>query len=55
MIKLRDQNLLRQSCYVDGRWLAAAGGATLPVHHPAPGDTRGSVPNMGTTEQKAQL
>ncbi len=55
MIKLRDQNLLRQSCYVDGRWLAADGGATLPVHNPATGDTLGSIPNMGTNETRAAI
>ena len=55
MIKLRDQNLLRQSCYVDGRWLSADGGATLPVHNPANGETLGSIPNMGTSETRAAI
>ncbi len=55
MIKLRDQNLLRQSGYVDGRWLAADGGATLPVHNPATGDTLGSIPNMGANETRAAI
>ncbi len=55
MIKLRDQNLLRQSCYVDGRWLSADGGATLPVHNPATGETLGSIPNMGTSETRLAI
>jgi succinate-semialdehyde dehydrogenase/glutarate-semialdehyde dehydrogenase len=55
MIKLRDQNLLRQSCYVDGRWLPAEGGATLPVRNPATGETLGSIPNMGANETRAAI
>ncbi|HVC01134.1 MAG TPA: NADP-dependent succinate-semialdehyde dehydrogenase [Steroidobacteraceae bacterium] len=55
MFKLRDQNLLRQSCYIDGRWLAAAGGATLPVHNPATGALLGSVPNMGAGETRTAI
>ncbi len=55
MIKLRDQNLLRQSCYVDGRWLSADGGATLPVHNPATGETLGSIPNMGAGETRSAI
>ena len=55
MIKLRDPLLLRQSCYVDGRWLDAAGGATLPVHNPATGVRLGSVPDMGTAEARLAI
>ena len=28
---LKDPTLLRQQCYVDGRWIDADGGATMPV------------------------
>ncbi|NNM61451.1 MAG: NAD-dependent succinate-semialdehyde dehydrogenase [Steroidobacteraceae bacterium] len=55
MIKLRDQNLLRQSCYVDGRWLPASGGATTPIHNPATHEVLGSVPNMGAAETKLAI
>ncbi|HUY84424.1 MAG TPA: NADP-dependent succinate-semialdehyde dehydrogenase [Steroidobacteraceae bacterium] len=55
MIKLRDRNLLRQTCYVDGRWLSAAGGATLPVHNPATGETLGAIPNMGAAETRTAI
>ncbi len=55
MIKLRDQNLLRQSCYIDGRWLPASGGATTPIHNPATHEVLGSVPNMGAAETKLAI
>ena len=41
---LEDPSLLRQQCYVNGAWLDAAGGATLPVHNPATGAELGTVP-----------
>src|SRR5688572_33017575 len=43
-LQLQDPGLLRQQCYVNGAWLDAPGGATLPVHNPATGATLGSVP-----------
>ena len=41
---LEDPSLLRQQCYVNGAWLDAAGGATLPVQNPATGAELGTVP-----------
>lgn len=55
MIKLRDPNLLRQACYIDGRWLPANGGATTPVRNPATNEVLGSVPNMGTAETRLAI
>ena len=43
---LEDPSLLRQQCYVNGAWLDAAGGATLPVHNPATGAELGTVPAL---------
>jgi len=43
-LALEDPSLLRQQCYVNGAWLDAAGGATLPVHNPATGAELGTVP-----------
>jgi succinate-semialdehyde dehydrogenase / glutarate-semialdehyde dehydrogenase len=53
-LKLEDPALLREQCYVDGAWLDASGGATLPVHNPATGATLGTVPAFdGAATEKA--
>jgi succinate-semialdehyde dehydrogenase/glutarate-semialdehyde dehydrogenase len=49
-LKLEDTSLLRQQCYVNGAWLDAAGGATLPVNNPATGAPLGTVPAFGAAE-----
>jgi len=54
-MNLRDPDLLRESCYVDGRWIGAHGGGTLPVRNPATGETLGSIPNMGTAETREAI
>ena len=41
---LRDPALLRQQCYVDGKWSDADGGATHAVVNPATGRPIGTVP-----------
>ena len=38
MMKLKDPSLFRQQCHVNGRWIDAADGATLPVTNPATGE-----------------
>jgi succinate-semialdehyde dehydrogenase/glutarate-semialdehyde dehydrogenase len=44
---LRDQALFREACYIDGRWVAPAGGPTIAVDDPATGEIIGSVPRLG--------
>jgi succinate-semialdehyde dehydrogenase/glutarate-semialdehyde dehydrogenase len=55
MIKLQDTKLLRQDCYIDGAWLAADSGATLPVHNPATGAQLGTIPAMGAAETRRAI
>jgi succinate-semialdehyde dehydrogenase/glutarate-semialdehyde dehydrogenase len=43
-LKLGDPALLKEQCYVNGQWLDAPGGATLPVHNPATGAPLGTIP-----------
>ncbi len=43
-LKLADPALLKEQCFVNGAWLDAPGGATLPVRNPATGATLGTVP-----------
>jgi succinate-semialdehyde dehydrogenase/glutarate-semialdehyde dehydrogenase len=34
MLALKDTNLLRQACYIDGAWVGADSGETFPVTNP---------------------
>jgi succinate-semialdehyde dehydrogenase/glutarate-semialdehyde dehydrogenase len=52
---LEDPSLLRQQCYVNGAWLDATGGATLPVSNPATGAALGSVPAFGAAETESAV
>jgi succinate-semialdehyde dehydrogenase/glutarate-semialdehyde dehydrogenase len=54
-LKLRDPALLRQFCYIDGRWAAADDGRTIDVTNPATGAPIGVVPNMGAAETKRAI
>jgi succinate-semialdehyde dehydrogenase/glutarate-semialdehyde dehydrogenase len=54
-LQLNDGALLRQQCYVDGRWLDAAAGGTTQVTNPASGAVLGTVPNFGAEETRAAI
>ncbi len=41
---------LKSACYIDGRWVGADDGQTIPVTNPATGETIGSVPRCGRAE-----
>ena len=47
---LSDPALIRNRCYVNGRWLGAASGDTFPVHNPATREKLISVPNLSADE-----
>ena len=51
-IQLADSKLFRQSCYVDGQWVNARGGATISVDNPATGEIVGTVPKFGAAETR---
>ena len=52
---LADPSLLRQECYVNGHWLRADGGATMPVTDPATGKLIGTVPLMVAAETRRAI
>jgi succinate-semialdehyde dehydrogenase/glutarate-semialdehyde dehydrogenase len=54
-LKLNDERLFRQQCYVDGTWTDADGGKTLAVTNPATGEVLGTVPNMGAGETRRAI
>ncbi len=54
-MKLQDEKLFRQHCYVDGEWVDAIGRGTIPVKNPATGETLGTVPKMGAEETRRAI
>src|ERR1700687_5508597 len=54
-MKLQDPRLFREQCFIDGSWVGADGGGTLPVHNPATAAALGTVPNMGTGETRRAI
>jgi succinate-semialdehyde dehydrogenase/glutarate-semialdehyde dehydrogenase len=47
--------MFREQCFIDGSWVGADGGGTLPVHNPATAATLGTVPNMGAGETRRAI
>ena len=54
-VQLKDMNLFRQQCYIDGQWVDADSKATLAVYNPADGQQIGTVPNMGAVETRRAI
>lgn len=49
---LKDAGLLRDDCYVAGRWRRAVDGKTITVTNPATGEAVGSVPSLSVHETR---
>jgi succinate-semialdehyde dehydrogenase / glutarate-semialdehyde dehydrogenase len=54
-MKLRDPDLLRTRAFIDGKWVDAAGGATLAVVNPATREPLGTVPDMGVPDTRRAI
>jgi len=54
-LALEDSSLLRQQCYVDGQWIGADDGGSMPVVDPATGARVGSVPVFHAAETKRAI
>src|SRR3989440_3899386 len=54
-LSLKDRKLLREQCYIDGKWLDADSRNTIAVHNPATGAVLGTVPRMGAAETKRAI
>jgi succinate-semialdehyde dehydrogenase/glutarate-semialdehyde dehydrogenase len=50
--RLKDRNLLRTQAFIDGAWLDADSGATVPVNNPATGEVIAEVARCGTAETR---
>ncbi|PHV11509.1 NADP-dependent succinate-semialdehyde dehydrogenase [Chitinimonas sp. BJB300] len=55
MLNLKDTSLLKQQCYIDGKWLDADSGETIPVNNPATGEIIAYVPKMGAAETRRAI
>lgn len=55
MFGLKNPNLLRQQCLIDGQWLDADTKETIEVTNPATGAVIGSVPKMGAAETRRAI
>jgi succinate-semialdehyde dehydrogenase/glutarate-semialdehyde dehydrogenase len=54
-MELRDPTLLKSAAFVNGAWIHADNGETLPVHNPATGTLIGTVPNLGAIETQRAI
>ena len=54
-VTLKDPRLFRESCYIDGAWVACPSGATIQVDNPATGEILGTVPKLGAAETRAAI
>ena len=54
-LSLKDPNLFREACYVDGEWTGAGSNETIDVTNPATGDVLGTVPKMGADETRRAI
>jgi succinate-semialdehyde dehydrogenase/glutarate-semialdehyde dehydrogenase len=50
---LKDKSLLRDKCYIDGKWLSAS--KSIDVTNPVNESVIGSVPNMGKAETRQAI
>ena len=54
-LPLKDTALLRNQCYVDGRWIDAVGGKTMHVFNPATGLPSVTAPVLGANETRRAI
>jgi succinate-semialdehyde dehydrogenase/glutarate-semialdehyde dehydrogenase len=53
--QLKDARLFREACYINGQWVKAKSGGTIPVDNPATAEIIGSVPKLGAEETRAAI
>ncbi|TCT28179.1 NAD-dependent succinate-semialdehyde dehydrogenase [Martelella mediterranea] len=50
MVKLKNPDLLRDRCLVDGKWISAGNAKVIEVENPATGDVIATVPSLAATD-----
>jgi succinate-semialdehyde dehydrogenase/glutarate-semialdehyde dehydrogenase len=54
-LKLTNKKLLRQQCFIDGKWVGADDGSTINVSNPANDFVLGTIPKMGAAETRVAI
>ena len=54
-IPISDPSLVREQCYIDGRWVDADSGEKMAVINKASGESLGSVPKMAADETRRAI
>ncbi len=54
-MKLHDTRLFQERGFIDGEWVSADGGRTLPVLNPATAERLGTVPDMAVDETRRAI
>jgi succinate-semialdehyde dehydrogenase/glutarate-semialdehyde dehydrogenase len=54
-MRIQNQSLFREQCYVDGEWIDADDGSSLKVTNPADGCVIGTVPRLGAAETRRAI
>lgn len=54
-LNLKDAQLFKTQCYVNGQWIDADAGATITVTNPATGEVIGTVPQMAAAEARRAI
>lgn len=55
MDELKDKSLLKNACFINGKWIQAASKKTFSVTNPFNGETIGQVPDCGAAETKQAI
>src|SRR5579859_7298111 len=53
--ELKDPQLFREACYVDGQWIQASSGQTIKVDNPATKEIIGNVPKLSGAETRRAI
>ena len=53
--RLRDAELVRDACYIDGQWVGSTHDQRIVVDDPATGDAIASVPRFGADETRVAI
>jgi succinate-semialdehyde dehydrogenase/glutarate-semialdehyde dehydrogenase len=53
--QLRNPELFREACYIDGEWTTVDGGQAIQVDNPATGEIIGSVPKLGRADTRRAI
>ena len=54
-LRLTDKDLVKEACYIDGKWVPAAADQALTVVNPASGARLGQVPALGKAETEQAI